>query len=104
MIQGMHGMFYTDEAKALREFIRDKLGLPDFSPASQDAAAVELIREAGAAFFTLLPEMLRVGGSWRYVAFGAIIVAMMIFRPEGIVTRTLVARLLGRRARTADAG
>jgi branched-chain amino acid transport system permease protein len=59
---------------------------------------------AGAAFFTLLPELLRVGGSWRYVAFGAIIVAMMMFRPEGIVTRTLVARLLGRRARTADAG
>lgn len=28
--------------------IRDKLGLPDFSPASQDAAALELIREAGA--------------------------------------------------------
>lgn len=28
--------------------LRDKLGLPDFSPASQDAAAVELIREAGA--------------------------------------------------------
>ncbi|MDH5285224.1 MAG: VOC family protein [Betaproteobacteria bacterium] len=26
MIEGMHGMFYTDEAKALREFIRDKLG------------------------------------------------------------------------------
>lgn len=25
MIEGMHGMFYTDEAKALREFIRDKL-------------------------------------------------------------------------------
>lgn len=28
--------------------IRAKLGLPDFSPASQDAAALELIREAGA--------------------------------------------------------
>jgi muramidase (phage lysozyme) len=28
--------------------IRDKLGLADFSPASQDAAALELIREAGA--------------------------------------------------------
>lgn len=28
--------------------LRDKLGLHDFSPASQDAAAVELIREAGA--------------------------------------------------------
>ena len=28
--------------------VRGKLGLPDFSPASQDAAAVELIRERGA--------------------------------------------------------
>jgi lysozyme len=28
--------------------LRDKLGLPDFSPASQDLAAVELLREAGA--------------------------------------------------------
>jgi branched-chain amino acid transport system permease protein len=51
----------------------------------------------GAAFFTLVPELFRVGGSWRYVAFGAVIVAMMIFRPEGIVTRTLLARLMPRR-------
>ena len=50
----------------------------------------------GAAFFTLVPELLRVGGSWRYVVFGAVIVAMMMFRPEGMVTRTLVARLFGR--------
>lgn len=28
--------------------VRDKLGLPDFSPACQDAAAVELIRQRGA--------------------------------------------------------
>lgn len=28
--------------------VRDKLGLPDFSPASQDEAALELIRERGA--------------------------------------------------------
>ncbi|WP_431281534.1 branched-chain amino acid ABC transporter permease [Humitalea sp. 24SJ18S-53] len=52
----------------------------------------------GATFFTLVPEMLRIGGSWRYVVFGAIIVAMMIVRPEGIVTRTLLARLRWRRA------
>jgi branched-chain amino acid transport system permease protein len=58
----------------------------------------------GAVFFTLVPEVLRIGGSWRYVVFGAIIVAMMMFRPEGIVTRTLVARLLPRRRRAADAG
>jgi branched-chain amino acid transport system permease protein len=52
----------------------------------------------GAAFFTLVPEVLRVGGSWRYVVFGVLIVAMMIFRPEGMVTRSLVARLSLRRA------
>lgn len=28
--------------------LRDKLGLPDFSPASQDAAAVQLLRDCGA--------------------------------------------------------
>jgi branched-chain amino acid transport system permease protein len=58
----------------------------------------------GATFFTLVPELLRIGGSWRYVAFGVIIVAMMIFRPEGIVTRTLLARLVPRRTRSANAG
>ncbi len=56
----------------------------------------------GATFFTLVPELMRVGGSWRYVAFGVVIVAMMILRPEGIVTRSLVARLFGGRRR-ADA-
>jgi catechol 2,3-dioxygenase-like lactoylglutathione lyase family enzyme len=28
MIRGMHAMFYSSEAEALRAFIRDKLGLP----------------------------------------------------------------------------
>ena len=28
MIRGMHAMFYSSEAGALRAFIRDKLGLP----------------------------------------------------------------------------
>ena len=28
MIRGMHAMFYSSEADALREFVRDKLGLP----------------------------------------------------------------------------
>lgn len=52
----------------------------------------------GASFFTLLPEVLRIGGSWRLVIFGVVIVAMMILRPEGIVTRTLVTRLTRWRA------
>jgi catechol 2,3-dioxygenase-like lactoylglutathione lyase family enzyme len=28
MIQGLHAMFYTSEAEALRAFFRDKLGFP----------------------------------------------------------------------------
>lgn len=28
MIRGMHAMFYSSQAEALRAFIRDKLGLP----------------------------------------------------------------------------
>jgi predicted enzyme related to lactoylglutathione lyase len=28
MIRGMHAMFYSSEARALRSFIEDKLGLP----------------------------------------------------------------------------
>jgi branched-chain amino acid transport system permease protein len=47
----------------------------------------------GSLFFTLLPELMRVGGSWRYVVFGVAIVLMMVLRPQGIVTRALVERL-----------
>lgn len=47
----------------------------------------------GSLFFTLLPELLRIGGSSRYVVFGVAIVLMMVLRPEGIVTRDLLRRL-----------
>jgi branched-chain amino acid transport system permease protein len=62
----------------------------------------------GSLFFTVLPEMMRVGGSWRYVVFGVVIVLMMIWRPQGIVTRALAARLapwrwIGPRAAPAGA-
>lgn len=48
---------------------------------------------AGSVFFTVLPELMRVGGSWRFVIFGIVIVIMMALRPQGMITRTLVARL-----------
>ena len=48
---------------------------------------------AGSLFFTILPELFRIGGRWRYVVFGVLIVLMMMVRPEGIVTRDLVRRL-----------
>jgi branched-chain amino acid transport system permease protein len=51
----------------------------------------------GTLFFTLLPEFMRIGGSWRYVVFGAAIVLLMILRPQGIVTRAMIDQLSPRR-------
>ena len=70
-------------------------------------------------FFTLLPEAMRsalpalksglaslVGiegpvsapdDSWRFVILGALTVAMMVLRPEGLITRTMVERVRFRR-------
>lgn len=47
----------------------------------------------GAAFFTLIPEALRMGEDWRFLIFGVLIVVMMIVRPEGIVTRDALDRI-----------
>jgi branched-chain amino acid transport system permease protein len=58
---------------------------------------------AGSLFFTILPELFRVGGSWRYLVFGVLIVLMMVVRPEGIVTRDLVRRLSPFRSRRTEA-
>jgi branched-chain amino acid transport system permease protein len=63
---------------------------------------------AGSLFFTLLPELFRVSGSWRYLIFGVLIVTMMVLRPEGMVTRPALQRvgrlLSGRRALGAAHG
>jgi len=62
----------------------------------------------GAVFFTFVPELFRslgqvTGEKWledgRFVAFGVLIVLMMVVRPEGVVTRTLLERLTGGRKR-----
>ena len=61
----------------------------------------------GAAFFTVVPEVLRavaevLGWHWiaegRFLMFGAFIVLLMVVRPEGIMTRTLLERLMGNTA------
>jgi branched-chain amino acid transport system permease protein len=61
---------------------------------------------AGALVFTAVPEILRTvsaldaglkfleGG--RYIVFGLIVVLIMMLRPEGLVTRTLIERGRGR--------
>jgi branched-chain amino acid transport system permease protein len=49
----------------------------------------------GAVFFTLIPEALRVSEEWRFVFFGMLIILMMVVRPEGLITRTMVDRVKG---------
>ncbi len=49
----------------------------------------------GAVFFTLMPEALRVSEEWRFVFFGILIILMMVVRPEGLVTRTMLDRIKG---------
>jgi branched-chain amino acid transport system permease protein len=44
----------------------------------------------GALVFTLVPEFLRGTDQWRYVAFGACIILLMVLRPEGLLTRRLI--------------
>jgi branched-chain amino acid transport system permease protein len=58
----------------------------------------------GTLFFTLLPELLRISGSWRYVIFGVAIVLMMALRPQGIVTRAMVDQMSPRRWAPRRAG
>jgi branched-chain amino acid transport system permease protein len=52
----------------------------------------------GAAVFTLLPELLRGSAHWRYVLFAAILIVVMVVRPQGLVTGTEIRRLLGMRS------
>jgi branched-chain amino acid transport system permease protein len=68
----------------------------------------------GAAFFTLVPEALRKlseldaslkfleGG--RFMLFGVAVVLIMMVRPQGVITRTLIERLFSRTAGGRHAG
>jgi branched-chain amino acid transport system permease protein len=49
----------------------------------------------GAAVFTLLPEILRGSAQWRYVLFAAIVIVVMVVRPQGLITAEQVRRILG---------
>jgi branched-chain amino acid transport system permease protein len=50
---------------------------------------------AGAATFTLLPELLRTSAQWRYVIFAGALIIAMAFRPQGLLTNTQLRRLIG---------
>lgn len=44
----------------------------------------------GAAIFTLLPEVTRILHDWRGAFFGVVIIALMIARPSGLLTRGML--------------
>jgi branched-chain amino acid transport system permease protein len=46
----------------------------------------------GALFFTLVPELFRIGDTWRFVIFAAALILTMVWRPEGLVDRALLDR------------
>jgi branched-chain amino acid transport system permease protein len=51
----------------------------------------------GALFFTLIPELFRMGDTWRFVIFAVVLILTMVWRPEGLVDRTLLERFKRRR-------
>jgi branched-chain amino acid transport system permease protein len=54
----------------------------------------------GATVFTLLPELLRGSAHWRYVLFAAILIVVMVLRPQGLVTSEQINRLFSVRRRS----
>lgn len=56
------------------------------------------------AIFVGIPELLRVASMWRLVAYGALLVAIMVFRPQGLLGyRELGWQTLGWRGRPGAA-
>ena len=49
----------------------------------------------GAIFMTILPEALRFISEYRYMIYGLILIFMMAFRPQGIITENMVKGWVG---------
>ncbi|MEB3101687.1 branched-chain amino acid ABC transporter permease [Ferviditalea candida] len=47
----------------------------------------------GATFLTTMPEFLRFMSEYRYMIYGLILIAMMAFRPQGLIDAQLIHRL-----------
>ncbi len=46
----------------------------------------------GAAFLTIVPEALRSISEYRYILYGILLVAMMVYRPQGVIDPPLLRR------------
>lgn len=51
----------------------------------------------GSTLLTLLPEALRFASDYRMMIYGAILILMMIFRPQGLLDANLLRRISGKR-------
>lgn len=47
----------------------------------------------GSLFLTIIPELLRTLAQYREMIYGILLLVMMIFRPEGIITKSLTNKL-----------
>jgi branched-chain amino acid transport system permease protein len=47
----------------------------------------------GSLLLVLLPEMLRFISDWRLAAFGVLLIAVLLVRRQGILDRSLFARM-----------
>ncbi|MCL6612837.1 MAG: branched-chain amino acid ABC transporter permease [Peptococcaceae bacterium] len=56
----------------------------------------------GAAVLSVLPEFLRFMQDFRWIIFGALLAAMMVFRPQGLLDRQLLCRFSLRKKRAMD--
>lgn len=56
----------------------------------------------GAFFLTLLPEVLRFMSDYRYIIYGLILIAMMAFRPQGIIDVRMIRWFKERRRRRKE--
>ncbi len=54
----------------------------------------------GSALLVFLPEWLRFLADWRLAAFGTLLILVLLTRPQGVVDRALLARLMLRRTKT----
>lgn len=53
----------------------------------------------GSSFLTLLPEVLRVINDYRYMIYGAMLVAMMAYRPQGVIDERMFRWIKRRKGR-----
>jgi branched-chain amino acid transport system permease protein len=55
----------------------------------------------GAVILTILPEMLRAIQEWRMVFYGLIMILLMTFRPQGLLTKGMLKHWWKKRTRVA---